>query len=69
MPDLSKPFTLRMAGYEFFGKEATEKIIDEQGAHWLAFALMSYVEANNLQTETAKLLRAWHDRRLTTQVH
>lgn len=66
MPDLSKPFTLRMAAYELIGEAATEKIASDQGAAWLAFVLMSYIESNQIQTETAKLLRDWHDRRMAT---
>lgn len=63
MPDLSKPFTLRMAGHEILGEEAAEKIIADQGTQWLAFVLMAYIESNAIQTPTAKLLRDWHDRR------
>lgn len=62
-PDLSKPFTLRMAGYELIGREATEAIIEKQTPEWLVFVLLSYIESNNVQTETANLLRDWHDRR------
>lgn len=60
---MSEPFTLRMAGHELIGAEATDKIIDDRGAAWLAFVLMAHVEANNIQTPTAKLLCEWHDRR------
>lgn len=67
MPDLSKPFTLRMAGYELIGEAETDKIVADQGASWLAFVLMSYIEGNRIQTETAKLLRDWHDRRMATR--
>lgn len=67
MPDLSKPFTLRMAGHELIGEAATEKIIKQSGAEWLAFTLISHIEANDVQSETAKLLRDWHDRRHTAR--
>lgn len=63
MPDLDKPFTLRMAGHELIGEAATEKIIEQSGAEWLAFTLMAYIEGNKLQSKTANILRAWHDRR------
>lgn len=58
-----KPFTLRMAGNELLGEEATEKIIRDQGADWLAFVLMAYIEGNDVQSQTAQILRDWHDRR------
>lgn len=60
---MAEPFTLRMAGHELLGVEATEKIIAEQGASWLAFTLMAYIESNDIQSATARLLRDWHDRR------
>ncbi len=68
MPDLSKPFTLRMAGHELIGEDATEKIIEQSGAEWLAVTLMTHIEANNVQSETAALLRDWHDRRHVCQL-
>ena len=63
MPDLSKPFTLRMAGHELIGKEATEAILAHSSPEWLAVTLMAHIEGNNIQTETANLLRDWSDRR------
>jgi hypothetical protein len=63
---MADKFTLRMAGHELLGEEAAEKIIANQGAHWLVFVLMAYIESNNIQTETAALLREWHDRRMET---
>ena len=58
-----KPFTLRMAGYELLGKAATEKILEDSGAAWLAVVLMAFIEANKMQTPTARILRDWNDRR------
>lgn len=63
MVDKSKPFTLRMAGYELIGKTATESIAANMGADWLVFTLFAHIEGNNVQTETANILRDWHDRK------
>jgi hypothetical protein len=60
---MSKPFTLRMAAHELIGEEATNKIVEKQGLEWLVYVLITHVEANDLNTETASLLRQWHDRR------
>lgn len=60
---MAEPFTLRMAGHELLGKAATDSMIEKHGAPWLAAVLMAHIEANDVQTETAKLLRDWANRR------
>lgn len=60
---MSEPFTLRMAGHELLGEDATEAILANQGAEWLAFVLMAYIESNHIESQTATILRDWHDRR------
>lgn len=61
---MTEPFTLRMAAHELIGEKATDALLKTHSPEWLAYVLISHIEANDVHTTTAEILRDWHDRRM-----